>query len=1026
MPASGDAVLDRVYDALGLRAGSLLRPSVSPTDDNRDAWASAGDWLTAASRMGADRVFFVDDDPVVVFSALPSDSTEADLVSVYRKAWSLARPLRLFLAVGEELQVYALSVPPPKNSLEFDNLAPLATVRRTAEVMETLSEYRRESLESGATFDSRPRYEIRADEQLMADVSEAAARLTREGLSPVTAHALVERVILVRYLEDRGVIDAEYLGVTVNLSADSNLVPIFGARSTFVECLLDKQLTYSIFEKLERDFNGDLFVVDSEERDAVSQFHLNQIRSMLTGEASASQQQLFLWAYDFSVVPTSLISSMYENFYHAGEAEDTSSTHYTPPELVEFTLTAALTEDVLRTSPRVCDPACGSGVFLVEAYRTIVRHEMSQRSRALTPSELHDLLLTRISGMDINPSAVRLAAFSLYLALLNYQSVSDIRAAGPLPPLIHREGSPRGPVVLAVADAFADFVDTDSFDTGVGGRLPWRANSFDVLVGNPPWDEPKGRAPRSQGETWAADRGIPIGDRSPSQLFLARSLELLRPGGRASMLVSSLVFLNRRTTTQRFRRFFLQEATLTGVVNFTVARRLFFSRAVSPFTMVSFANVKPDLLQGRLEFSNVWPTSAMRSTGLVAYGQIERRVVAQSRLLLKDHLWKVYCWGGNHDEALLDRLSLETKVRDLLSPDSAPGYGYQRGKGEPSELLKELNSLRTFEPWGPVESSWIESSPTGVKRQPSESLYEGQRILIRRGVKAGFGPPVRLEDDAYSFRHTTFAVPLPHLDPWMARLVYATLVSSTGRYFLFMTSGSWGVWHDSVTSDVLDCPVRLPESQNAFTEEIDRLVESLQSWTPAHRGDIPTEILSALDQRIYDLFDMSKAERSLVEDWMRHSLPASRGDEATWLRCPPVSGGTIDSIDEMPADLAPYLTTFLELWNARLVPHGSFAWAVYGDRDANVIGAVFETRSHEVSSIQVTPTHRQEWSDAVDRISAAASREGRTIASQGLIRIVSDTHLIILKRAQARFWTSSAAREDFEATLIQAMRLADS
>src|SRR3712207_8590989 len=44
------------------------------------------------------------------------------------------------------------------------------------------------------------------------------------------------------------------------------------------------------------------------------------------------------------------------------------------------------------------------------------------------------------------------------------------------------------------------------------------------------------------------------------------------------------------------------------------------------------------------------------------------------------------------------------------------GYGYQRGPREPSETLATLPSLKTFEPWGPVLPSWLETPPVGDRK----------------------------------------------------------------------------------------------------------------------------------------------------------------------------------------------------------------------------------------------------------------------------------------------------------------------
>jgi hypothetical protein len=47
----------------------------------------------------------------------------------------------------------------------------------------------------------------------------------------------------------------------------------------------------------------------------------------------------------------------------------------------------------------------------------------------------------------------------------------------------------------------------------------------------------------------------------------------------------------------------------------------------------------------------------------------------------------------------------------------------------------------------------------------------------------------------------------------------------------------------------------------------------------------------------------------------------------------------------------------------------------------------------------------------------------RKVYVDGMIRVVSDTDIIIIKRNERRLWTRSLAREDAEATLLQAMRL---
>src|SRR5438477_4037850 len=96
----GAALLERAYRVLDLEDGMLIDAADSPRSGaDGSAWRQHGDWLLLAHRVGAEKVFFVGDDPVVLFAALRAGSSEADVVEAYCRAWSLARPRCLFLAV---------------------------------------------------------------------------------------------------------------------------------------------------------------------------------------------------------------------------------------------------------------------------------------------------------------------------------------------------------------------------------------------------------------------------------------------------------------------------------------------------------------------------------------------------------------------------------------------------------------------------------------------------------------------------------------------------------------------------------------------------------------------------------------------------------------------------------------------------------------------------------------------------------------------------------------------------------------
>ena len=946
--SSEGSILDVAYGALDLRGGDLIEAASGPPDGvDSGVWRELGEWLLLGARVGAERIFFVRDDPVFVFSSLPSQASELEIMALYRRAWSMARPRCLFVAVGPELRVYGLDAPPVGLDETNRRIEPLEIVDRAVDVASVLRRFHRDRLESGVAFeDADLKGGGRADQRLLRDVSAATAALVEGGLNAHNAHALIERAILIRYLEDRGVLTESYFSDVASRKASwrkrwetSQTTLDFGAQSLFIRCLGDKSLAYAIFEQLARDFNGDLFVPEESEQAHVSPTHLGLLRDLLTGVAGASQEPLFLWAYDFSVVPTSLVSSMYELFYRQEVDDPDTGTYYTPGELAEYVIADLLRPEILDRAPRVCDPACGSGIFLVEAYGRIVRHEAARSGKRLTTRRLRELLLERIAGCDINESAIQLAAFSLYIAFLNYQTPQDIRQAGPLPPLIHRGSDAPGPLV--VADAFSATADEPNDRPLSTETLPWASNSFGVVVANPPWTEPRGKG-KGLGERWAERRERPIGDRSPSQLFLWRVLDLLAEDGVASLLVSAKVLFNVRDNSRAFRCQWLTAARLERVINFSQVRRDYFENAISPFALVRFrrANGSPE---GPVIYETARQVPRARR-GSAALARLDRRVVDQRSLRDHDHLWKTYSAGTHRDEALIARLGLDEQLRGLIPEPPSSWFGYQRGRAGARDARKtpaewrKLRSLATFESWGPLEEAWFEPFPTHIKRGLDPRLLRGPRLLVRRGVSGEWGVHARFVTEPMAFRHTVYGFPIAPDAEWAGKVALGTLLSTLGRYWLYMVSGSWGSRNDDVrVDDLLDLPLRLDKNHPA-TGRILAAVELLPQAVPrqAQLSHAPTApdvstVLADIDDAVGELFDLTPSERDLVSDfWMSRSTSATQ----------PVG---ISSTQE--TELTRYLDVFDMAWQPALGDDAEFDRHVWRDSQAQVIAAVFQTRS---------------------------------------------------------------------------------
>jgi len=125
----------------------------------------------------------------------------------------------------------------------------------------------------------------------------------------------------------------------------------------------------------------------------------------------------------------------------AGNARKTSGSYYTPDSLVQCLLDSALdpvVEEAIKNKSgaeaekailalKVCDPAVGSGHFLVGAAHRLARHLARVRATAQGESEpspllyqhaLRDVIGRCLYGVDINPTAAELCRVSLWLEAL--------------------------------------------------------------------------------------------------------------------------------------------------------------------------------------------------------------------------------------------------------------------------------------------------------------------------------------------------------------------------------------------------------------------------------------------------------------------------------------------------------------------------------------------------------------------------------------------------------------------------------
>ena len=381
-------------------------------------------WPTRLAIPDVDSAFFLNKTPIVYFSRL-SEVDEDRITQLHRNVWSQSKAPLLFVTLPHEIRIYNGYRQPggdddDKSERLLQQLTNLTDgLIAQQEIRRALVEenhYERIYLETGAFWDTsegrKIDYQTRADKQLVEGMGQMRKLLTGEGLSNQVAYTLLGRSIFIRYLEDRGALPREWVAQTTG-----------GIAQDYREALSAGHIvTYQFFEALSQRFNGDLFPVEPEEAN-VTEEHLRILLGFLN-RTNLETGQLSLWPYNFAYIPIELISHIYDTFI---EDQRSSGAYYTPLLLADFILEETLGDEVIHQDMTVLDPACGSGIFLVGAFRRLVQAWRRQNDRSPTPSDLRHILLHSIFGVDQKREAVRIAAFSLYLEILNHLNNEQIQ-----------------------------------------------------------------------------------------------------------------------------------------------------------------------------------------------------------------------------------------------------------------------------------------------------------------------------------------------------------------------------------------------------------------------------------------------------------------------------------------------------------------------------------------------------------------------------------------------------------------------
>jgi len=819
--------------------------------------------------------------PLAVVCEFQRQVSEQTLRDAQRLAWNFSRSPMLITVEPHLLRAWTCCEAPADGLFSGSAVHELFTDTLTSAGQSSASSAAAIALHwvnlvSGQFFrenERRFRQDQRADQTLLGNLRFVRAQLRDTGLhNDDVCHDLLARIIFIQFLFDRKDSSGNAALNPTRLGWLKDQGVLKARHESFSSILGDYEEAYRFFRWLNERFNGDLFPgkgkteIEREqawqaERRYVKSKHLGILEQLVSGKLDMAEGQPCLWRqYAFDAIPLEFISSIYETF--VSERARAGGIYYTPPHLVDFVLDRVLPWSGTEWDLKILDPACGSGVFLVKAFQRLIhRWKNAHPGEDVRADTLRRLLKRNLFGVDKDPHAVRVASFSLYLAMCDEIDPRHYWTQVRFPPM-------RGERLVN-----ADFFE----DTRRGFRTREDARSYHLVVGNAPWGE---ELLTEDAKRWADDPAHkwPVANKGIGTLFLPKSAALTAPGGRVAMVqsASSLLF-NRSGPARDFRRQFFTSFRVEEVVNLSALRFKVFNRrtkkgstqkAIAPACVICF---RPDQPPDE-PFSYLSPKETDDSVDefQILVEPQDVKVIHPQDAADDQDVWTAMMWGNKRDWAFIRQLRRLESLHKLRAENVAHVregmIPTAKGKLHPGTVGRRFWDGAEFPPGASLylaEDQVPRSAGVRTHRATSLMAFKIPQLVIKQGWQEGVRrfQAVLTEsetDDGVLFTQSYLSVHVPDADAGILKAACLSYNSIFAVYFLLLTSSRFASYRpEPLVEELLRVPIPDPKAD---------ILDGVGKRD------------SVLDARVRDAFGFKEAEWVLVEDLFNVTLADFKGD----------------------------------------------------------------------------------------------------------------------------------------------------
>ena len=649
--------------------------------------------LEKATKYGVDAIYFrifenQDRPPIpqiYIYDKTNKEIDKHELSEKHRRVWnSVQVPLIYVFTHAEVLIFNSYNQPHFENGrISFDvfemiKLAADADLGIKNKNEELIKDFSAKSFDNGSFWEKenyRNRFRIKesAYEKLISKLREIREKLLNENIllkkeklekdeKKKIIHRLLVMSILLKYLEEK----RDERGNTV---FPKNFFTKYAKNAnTFVDVLENEGDIISLFSDLSTHFNGEIFRLTEEDKKNIQKLNLKKFAEFFEGKTEKNGQRTLWKLYSFNDLPVELISNIYEEFIE----DKKDGIVYTPPFLVNFLLNEVVPLTNNNTNFKILDPACGSGIFLAQAYKRLI-YRWRAKNKWKHPSKqdlksLKKLLSDNIYGVDKKEEAIRLTAFSLTLALCDELS----------PPVIWEE-------LRFDTLKNRNLFQNDFFKLITEKVLP---TNLDLIIGNPPFISELTNDAKRISES-RKEKNLP--DLPPSYslsfLFLELTTRFIKNDGNICLLFPSDALLHKKSSLE-FYNYFFNQFNVKYIVDFTPLRRILFKSATVGTVAIFYNNSETN--SESITHIIARRTRSSRNEIFFELDKYDFFTVSKKEALKNNFIWKTNLFGvSTRNYEFIAALNQYPKLKDYMKIKFEKGIISERKTEYPFLMIKK-------------------------------------------------------------------------------------------------------------------------------------------------------------------------------------------------------------------------------------------------------------------------------------------------------------------------------------------------